>query len=171
MSGSQVTDGGQPLLFQRADRDAGCVRRQESAFSIARCGKPSGKRVVAFFSNRQPDDIIPVMRVVEQATCPNFLRTPGIAGPVALALVACLMLWPHAAEQRKLRVGAHSNSHAFRTIMPTTSVDFAATPEVTSPTATVARFSVSPLPVVASVVQVCRLREVTVARIGGLHGP
>ena len=96
---------------------------------------------------------------------------PGIAGPVGLALVACLMLWTHAADQRKPKVAAHSNSHAIRTIMPTTSMAFAATPEVTSPTATVARFSVSPLPVVASVVRVCRLREVTVARIGGLHGP
>ena len=128
--------------------------------------------MVAFFSKHQTDDILLVMRVVERAIRPILLiRTPGNAGPVGLALVACLMLWTVAAEQRKSRVGAHSNSHAFRTIMPTTSVDFAATPEVTSPTATVARFSVSPLPVVASVVQVCRLREVTVARIGGLHGP
>ncbi len=127
--------------------------------------------MVAFFSNRQPDDIILVMRVVQQVTPPDLLRTPGIASPVGHALFACLALWTYAAEQRKLRVAAHSNSHAIRAIMPTTSVDFAATPEVTSPTATVARFSVWRLSVVASVVRVCRLREVTVARIGGLHGP
>jgi hypothetical protein len=56
-------------------------------------------------------------------------------------------------------------------VTPTASVHFTVSPDVTSPAATVARFSVWPLPAVASVVRVRRLREVAVARIGGLHGP
>lgn len=54
---------------------------------------------------------------------------------------------------------------------PTISADFAASPAVTTPTASVAGFSVCPLPVVAAVVDVVRLHEVTTSRIGGLYGP
>ncbi len=64
-----------------------------------------------------------------------------------------------------------SASHIGWMVAPTASVHFTASPEVTSPTATVARFSVWPLPAVASVVGVRRLREVVLGQIGGLHGP
>jgi hypothetical protein len=42
---------------------------------------------------------------------------------------------------------------------------------VTSPAAVVARFSIWLFPLVAFVVTVSRIRELTVARIGGLYGP
>lgn len=64
-----------------------------------------------------------------------------------------------------------SASHIGWMVTPTASVCFTASPEVTSPAATVARFSVWPLPAIASVVGVRRLREVALSQIGGLHGP
>jgi len=50
-------------------------------------------------------------------------------------------------------------------------VDVTAGPEVTSPTASVARFSILPLPLIAAVVDARGVRKVLVARIGGLYGP
>jgi len=46
-----------------------------------------------------------------------------------------------------------------------------ASPLVTCPTQTVARFSVTPLPIIASVVIVRRVHELALARVGGRHGP
>ena len=53
----------------------------------------------------------------------------------------------------------------------TAPVEVTAGPEVTSPTANVARFSILPLPIIAAVVDARGVREVLVSRIGGLYGP
>lgn len=95
----------------------------------------------------------------------------GIFGPVALTLLTIAVIWGHRVEPRRAKAVVGLSAPIGWMITPITSVGFAASPTVTTPTASVARFSVCPLPLVATVVVVVRLREVMVARIGGLHGP
>lgn len=57
------------------------------------------------------------------------------------------------------------------TVAPRVSLDFAASPAVTSPAASVAAFSIFALNPVAGVVEIERCRMVAIARIGGLYGP
>ena len=54
---------------------------------------------------------------------------------------------------------------------PTVCADVTACPAVTSPGATVARFSILPLSMIATIVDVRVARDILVARIGGLYGP
>ncbi len=54
---------------------------------------------------------------------------------------------------------------------PTVCADVTACPAVTSPEATVARFSILSLSMIATVVDVRVARDILVARIGGLYGP
>lgn len=98
-------------------------------------------------------------------------RTPHLADPIALALLAGLLFAADRMEPRKPRSGAPTVSHSSWMIAPTTSADLTASPCVTTPTASVAGFSVWPLPNVAAVVDVLRLHTLTTARIGGLYGP
>ena len=99
------------------------------------------------------------------------LQAARITTPVALTLLAGFMLWTQRAEPRRPKATGSLTAPIDWMATPTTSVGFAASPEVTTPAASVARFSVWPLPIVATVVDVVRLREVTLARIGGLYGP
>ena len=94
-----------------------------------------------------------------------------IVGPAGLAIAVALMASPDRAPLRRPKPLPAWSFHAAVTITPTTSVDIVAAPEVTSPASSVARFSVLPLSAVAAIVDVRRLREVAVARIGSLHGP
>lgn len=54
---------------------------------------------------------------------------------------------------------------------PTNSADFAASPAVTTPTASVAGFSVFPLPIIAAVIEINRRDVLACARMGSLYGP
>ncbi len=54
---------------------------------------------------------------------------------------------------------------------PAESADVTAGPGVTTPSASVARFSIWSLPIVAGVVDARFLHRVAVSRIGGLYGP
>jgi hypothetical protein len=100
-----------------------------------------------------------------------YRRAVGVLGPVALTLLTVALVWGHRVEPRRAKAAVGLSAPIGWMITPMTSVGFAASPTVTTPTASVARFSVWLLPLVATVVVVARLREVTVARIGGLHGP
>jgi hypothetical protein len=127
--------------------------------------------VVGFFSSRRSRDIIAVMRSDEDENRLLSQGNPGISGPATFALLAALLVGIHRASLRRSRPTGCSVSCVGWMVTPTTAVGFAASPAVTTPAASVARFSVWPLPMVAGVVDARRLREVTVARIGGLYGP
>lgn len=62
-------------------------------------------------------------------------------------------------------------SHTAWAGAPTDSADFAASPAVTTPTASVAGFSVFPLPIIAAVVEIGRRDILACVRMGGLYGP
>lgn len=93
----------------------------------------------------------------------------GIAAHVGLLLASVAVL-AYRTDLRKLRPAAHPTTVALA-VAPSVSVGFTACPGVTSPAAVVARFSIWLFPLVAFVVTVSRIRELTVARIGGLYGP
>ena len=96
-----------------------------------------------------------------------------IAGQVCLALVACLLAGPWTRLEPRPRHMAARWS-AIGTVLTVThagSADVTAGPDVTTPSASVARFSIWPLPIVATIVDIRFLREVALSRIGGLYGP
>ena len=91
---------------------------------------------------------------------------------LCLAATVCAPLASLSGEPaRRAKATVYGASFVVLTSPSTASVDFTAGPEVTSPTASVARFSILPLPVIATVVDVRCVREVLVSRIGGLYGP
>ena len=86
-------------------------------------------------------------------------------------LLASVAVLAHRTDLRKLRLTTHPTTTVALAVTPSVSVGFTACPGVTSPAAVVARFSIWLFPLVAFVVTVSRIRELTVARIGGLYGP
>ena len=90
---------------------------------------------------------------------------------VGLALLASLVVVNHRAEPRKAKAAALYAQHVSWIAAPVASAEYAASPHTAAPRASVAGLSVWPLPIIASVAQVCHLREITVSRIGGLYGP
>jgi hypothetical protein len=75
------------------------------------------------------------------------------------------------AERGRARSHEIGIADALWAAAPTVAVDVTACPEVTTPEATVARFSVLPLPIIATVVDVRVTHAVALSRIGGLYGP
>ena len=124
----------------------------------------------ALFSGDQAG-IITAMQPARPSARPSRLWTTGIVGPIGLALLALPVVLTQRTETRKSKPIACAAGYVALAVLPTTSIDFTASPGVTSPTASVARFSTCLLPIVASVVEACRLHEVAIARIGGLYGP
>lgn len=95
-------------------------------------------------------------------------------GPVAalVAFATVLFVLSASLAHERGRTRSHQAAvEAFWGAAPTVCVDVTACPEVTSPEATVARFSVLPLPLIATIVNLRVARDVVVARIGGLYGP
>ena len=93
------------------------------------------------------------------------------AGHIGLALTALVAATPRLPEARRARGGATALAPTALDVAPAAVVNVTATPSVTSPTSSVAGFSTLSNPHRAFVAQACRSRVVTVARIGGLHGP
>ena len=92
-----------------------------------------------------------------------------LAYPIGVAVLATLLVCSHRAD-----AGRHQSTLASveaAAMTPFASADLTASPDVTSPVISVARFSVLRLPVVAEVVEVCLVRLVAIGRLGGLHGP
>lgn len=100
-------------------------------------------------------------------------HTVRITAQVCVALVACFLAapWSRAEPRSRSAAAGWSTADNVFTLAPAESADVTAAPNVTTPSASVARFSILPLPIVASVVDVRCLREITVSRIGGLYGP
>jgi hypothetical protein len=124
-----------------------------------------------FLFSSAPAGIILRMHLIEQITRTGRLWPTALAGPVGIAMLASLVVCAHRASPRKPNPTASLTPYVAAVMTPTTSVNVTAGPAVTSPTARVARFSIWLLPIIAAVVDVSRLHEVAVARIGGLHGP
>ena len=92
-------------------------------------------------------------------------------GGVCIALSAFLLAVPHASLHANGRSKTVTASAACLVLTLPSVADVTAGPDVTSPAASVASFSTLALPLVASVVDVCFLHQVTVSRMGGLYGP
>ena len=94
---------------------------------------------------------------------------------LGVGLVAALSLSVAGSLRGEARRGTllagFSAPDAVLAAVPVADADFAAAPQVTSPTATVASFALPPLRAVAAVVLVRQVHTVRVARLGGLHGP
>jgi len=91
---------------------------------------------------------------------------------VCLAVTVCVPQVTLTGETtRRAKAAFDDASFVVLTSPSTAPVEFTAGPEVTSPTANVARFSIPPLPIIAAVVDARGVREVLVSRIGGLYGP
>jgi hypothetical protein len=96
-----------------------------------------------------------------RATC-GVLLAAVAALPLALAETASALHSPQATmSQADMAVA----------VVPVAAQDLTAAPSVTSPLSDVAAFSLCPLHDVAAVVQVIRVREVSLMRFGGLYGP
>jgi len=115
--------------------------------------------------------IIPTMEPAESTVFRCGLPTMRIIGHVGLALLALLVVITHRTKPRKAKAAAFSGQHAAWVAAPAASAEYAASPDAAAPRASVAGLSIWPLPIIASIAQVCRLREVTISRIGGLYGP
>ena len=105
-------------------------------------------------------------------------RAPDTCGPsrklakLCLAATVCVPLASLTGEAlRRAKATASGASFVVFASTSTAPVDVPAGPEVTSPTASVARFSIFPLPTIATVVDARCIRKVLVSRIGGLYGP
>ena len=99
--------------------------------------------------------------------------TLWLAPQVCLALSACLFAVPWDRPEsrgRSLSAGPTAAAVVF-VITPVASADVTAAPDVTTPSASIARFSIWPLPIVATVVDVQFLRQLATSLIGGLYGP
>ena len=91
---------------------------------------------------------------------------------LCLAATICVPLATLTGEAtRRAKATAYGASFIVLASPSTAPVDFTAGPEAASPTASVARFSILPLPIIATVVDPRCVREVLVSRIGGLYGP
>lgn len=100
---------------------------------------------------------------------PNAPR-PAV-GVSLVAALALSVLWWGPLEQRRNYPTASLSAEATLAAVPVTAMDITAAPAVTSPAATIARFSVTPLQAVAGEVEVQRTYEVVLTRFGSLHGP
>ena len=92
-------------------------------------------------------------------------------GGVCITLSMFLLTLPQTSAHAGGRSKTITASAACLVLTHPTTTDVTAGPDVTSPAASVASFSTLALPLVASVVDVCFLHQVTVSRMGGLHGP
>ncbi len=99
-----------------------------------------------------------------------LIAAPGVALLIAAPclLTLCLSTTGPQSRGRAAVLAADCGSLNF---VDSTANDVTASPLVTSPSATVARFGVLDLPLVASLVQVRCMAVVAIARIGGLYGP
>jgi hypothetical protein len=114
----------------------------------------------------------------ESATINTFetrtlrMRRGGVAGAViAIAIVLSTSSAGLGHERGRSWSDDAGVADACWAAAPTVCADVTACPAVTSPEATVARFSILPLSMIATVVDVRVARDVLVARIGGLYGP
>ena len=80
-------------------------------------------------------------------------QTARVAGQVLLALVACFLAAPWSRPEPRGRSvpAGWSAADTALILAPAESADITAAPDVTTPSASVARFSIWPLPVVATV--------------------
>lgn len=94
-------------------------------------------------------------------------------GGAVLVIAASILIASPSMANHRHRSGSHDVGigDGCWIAAPTVCADVTACPAVTSPGATVARFSVFPLSMIATVVDVRAARDVVVARIGGLYGP
>ena len=99
-----------------------------------------------------------------------FAPRPALGVSLAAAL-ALSVLWWLPLEQRRAYPTAGLSVEVALAAVPVTAMDMTAAPAVTSPTATIARFSVTPLEAVAATVEVQRTHEILLTRYGSLHGP
>lgn len=91
---------------------------------------------------------------------------------VCLAMTVCVPLVNLTNETtRRAKAAIDDASFIVLSSLSNAPVEVTAGPEVTSPTASVARFSILPLPIIAAVVDARGVREILVSRIGGLYGP
>ncbi len=97
-------------------------------------------------------------------------RYPGLFVPALTTLMGLGLLCALRIELRP-SVNTLTSSRAVWEMAPTISADFAASPAVTTPTASVAGFSVFPLPIIAAVIETVRRDELACVRMGGLYGP
>ncbi len=104
-------------------------------------------------------------------TATAYPRRPGaaLAYPIGVAVLASLVVCPQRADAGKYKPALASVEAVAVPLLAL--ADLTASPDVTSPVTSVARFSVLRLPVVAEVVEVCLVRVVALGRLGGLHGP
>ncbi len=112
-------------------------------------------------------DVIPPTRVPSLASGRYLASGVGVAAAFALGL----LVWGQQAEPRKASPSAQPSAEIVLTAAPVAAMGFAAAPAVASPTATVARFALTPLRAVAGVVVVRRCHQLTLTRLGGLYGP
>jgi len=94
----------------------------------------------------------------------------AVLSALLMPVAACVILLI-ASGERVPRSRTADRGVVELTVAPTASFDITACPKVTSPSASVARFSLGPLPSVAAVVAPRCRRGVVLARIGGLYGP
>lgn len=106
----------------------------------------------------------------ESRSAPQVLR---IVAKLCLALVACLLAgqWTRMEPRTRHIAAGWSVAGTALTVAHVGPADITAAPDVTTPSASVARFSIWPLPIIATVVDIRFLREVALSRIGGLYGP
>ncbi len=91
---------------------------------------------------------------------------------LCLAATVCAPLYAFTGETTRRAKAAFDDASTVILVSPSSmNVDVTAGPEVTCPSACVARFSILPLPLIATVVDSRCVREVLVSRIGGLYGP
>jgi hypothetical protein len=91
---------------------------------------------------------------------------------LCLAATVCAPLVTLTGEAtRRAKAAFDDASFVVLTSPSTAPADLTAGLVVTSPTASVARFSILPLPIIAAVVDARGVREVLISRIGGLYGP
>lgn len=98
-------------------------------------------------------------------------RPSTVAAGLALAVVASLAVAANRAEPRRHKPCPTLTAEVAVVVTPTGSANVTAVPAVTSPTASVARFSVVPLQAVSIVIHLVRSKVLAAIRIGGLHGP
>jgi len=97
---------------------------------------------------------------------------PPVARALWIGTAACLLvLTVGPGAPRRARASDAVSADVALAAIPTASVDVVAAPDVTTPAASVARFSVLPLPLVATVVVPRVAHEIGLARFGGLYGP
>gem|GEM_PF-4893647 len=90
---------------------------------------------------------------------------------LAAAVFCCGLFGVPAAERSRGRLSDSADFDSCWMAAPTVCADVTACPAVTCPEATVARFSVFPLSMIAMIVDVRVAHGVCLARIGGLYGP